>query len=114
NLTLTAGLRYSLWRPVYETHGFEVQPEIPFGTFFQNRVNAMNNGQAYNQDIIINRSGPANGGPPMYNWDKTVFLPRVGIAWSPRTGDGIWSKLIGKNQNTVLRGGFAMLPDYYG
>ncbi|HET9742120.1 MAG TPA: TonB-dependent receptor [Terriglobales bacterium] len=114
NVTLTAGLRYSLWRPVYETHGFEVQPEIPFGTFFQNRVNAMNNGQAYNQDIIINRSGPANGGPPMYNWDKTVFLPRVGIAWSPRTGDGIWSKLIGKSQNTVLRGGFAMLPDYYG
>jgi hypothetical protein len=114
-LTLTAGIRYSLWRPVYETHGFQVQPTIPLGQIFQNRVNAMNNGQAYNQDIILNLSGPANGGKaPLYNWDKTVFLPRIGIAWSPKTGDGFWSKLIGKSSDTVIRGGFAMLPDYYG
>jgi hypothetical protein len=114
NLTITAGLRYSLWRPVYETHGFEVQPTIPLGQIFQNRVNAMNNGQAYNQDIIMNLSGPANGGKPLYNWDKTVFLPHFGVAWSPRTGDGFWSKLLGKSGTSVIRGGFAMLPDYYG
>lgn len=114
NLTVTAGLRYSLWRPVYETHGFEVQPTIPLGQIFQNRVNAMNNGQAYNQDIVINLSGPANGGKPMYNWDKTVFLPRFGIAWSPNTGDGLWSKLFGHQGTSVIRGGFSMVPDYYG
>jgi len=115
NLTVTAGLRYSLWRPVYETHGFQVQPQIPLGQIFQNRVNAMNNGQAYNQDIILNLSGPANGGgPDLYNWDKTVFLPRLGIAWSPKTGDGILSKLIGRDDKSVIRGGFAILPDYYG
>ncbi|MFL6435978.1 MAG: carboxypeptidase regulatory-like domain-containing protein [Terriglobales bacterium] len=114
NLTITAGLRYSLWRPVYETKGFEVQPTIPLGQIFQNRVNAMNSGTAYNQDIIINMSGPVNGGKPMYNWDKTVFLPRFGIAWSPKTGDGIWSKLLGRDGQSVIRGGFSMAPDYYG
>jgi hypothetical protein len=114
NLTITAGLRYSLWRPVYEKQGFEVQPTIPLGQIFQNRVNAMNNGSAYLQDIIINKSGPANGGQPLYNWDKTVFLPRLGIAWSPRTGDGFWSRIFGKNNASVIRGGFAMLPDYFG
>ncbi|MBV9146402.1 MAG: hypothetical protein JO065_10825 [Acidobacteria bacterium] len=114
NLTLTAGLRYSLWRPVYETHGFEVQPTIPLGQVFQNRVNAMNAGQAYNQDIIINLSGPANGGPPLYNWDKTVFLPRIGVAWSPHRESGMLSKVFGHEGQSVIRGGFAMLPDYYG
>ena len=114
NLTVTAGLRYSLWRPVYEKNGFEVQPSIPLGQIFQKRVDAMNAGSAYLQDIIINKSGPVNGGPPLYNWDKTVFLPRLGIAWSPRTGDGFWSKVFGRNNASVIRGGFAMLPDYFG
>lgn len=101
NLTLTYGLRYSLARPVYETNGYEVQPSIPLAQVFQNRVNAMNQGQAYLQDIIINKSGPANGGPPMYNWDKTNFLPRVAVAYEVKNG-------------TVIRGGFAMLNDYFG
>jgi Carboxypeptidase regulatory-like domain/TonB dependent receptor len=115
NLTLTAGLRYSLWRPAYEKNGFEVQPTIPLGQIFQNRVDAMNAGSAYLQDIIINKSGPVNGGPPLYNWDKTVFLPRLGIAWSPKTsGDGFWSKVFGRNNASVIRGGFSMLPDYFG
>ncbi|HKD90743.1 MAG TPA: carboxypeptidase-like regulatory domain-containing protein [Terriglobales bacterium] len=101
NLTFTYGVRYSLWRPVYETNGYEVQPQIPLGQIYQNRVNAMNQGQAYLQDIIINKSGPANGGPPMYSWDKTNFLPHVALAYEIKPG-------------TVLRGGFAMLNDYFG
>jgi len=38
HLTLTLGLRYSLERPVYETQGFEVQPTVPLGTYFQDRI----------------------------------------------------------------------------
>ena len=38
SLTLTAGLRYSLERPVYETHGFETQPTMPLGQYLANRV----------------------------------------------------------------------------
>ncbi len=104
NLTLTLGLRYSLERPVNETRGFEVQPEMPLGTFFANRLAAAAQGQNYLAPIVINLSGPANHGKPMYNWDKNNFQPRVAVAWSPA----------GANGKSVLRGGFAITNDYYG
>jgi hypothetical protein len=102
NLTLTLGLRYSLERPVYETQGFEVQPTVPLGQYFAKRVAAGIAGTNFVDPIVINRSGPVNGGKPLYNWDKNNFQPRIAAAWS---GDG------GK---TVLRGGFALTNDYYG
>ena len=103
SVTLTAGLRYSLWRPVYETHGFEVQPTVPLGQIFNNRVAAMNAGSAYLQDVIINKSGPVNGGQPLYNWDKTVFLPRVGIAWAPKPEARRASRLPMRRRPSPLR-----------
>ena len=115
SIVLTAGLRYSLWRPVYEANGFEVQPQIPLGEIFKRRVAAMNAGQNYTQDIVINLSGPANGGKPMYGWNKTNFLPRAAVAWSPRFSENsFWSKLLGKSGQSVLRSGFSMLDDYFG
>jgi hypothetical protein len=104
NLTVTLGLRYSLERPVYETQGFEVQPEMPLGTFFANRLAAAAQGKNYLEPIVINLSGPANHGKPMYNWDKNNFQPRIAVAWSPA----------GANGKSVLRGGFAITNDYYG
>jgi hypothetical protein len=113
-LTLTGGLRYSLWRPVYETHGFEVQPDIPLSQFFQNRVNGALTGQPYLTPISINLSGPMNGGPPLYNWDKTNFLPKVALAWSPRFDRGLLGSIFGGRGQSVLRGGFAIAGDYFG
>jgi hypothetical protein len=101
NLTLTMGLRYSLERPVYETHGFQVQPSVPLGKYFAERVAAGKAGTNFVDPIVIDRSGPANGGKPMYNWDKNNFQPRVALAWS-------------LDSQTVLRGGFAMTNDYFG
>jgi hypothetical protein len=103
SLTLTLGLRYSLERPVYETQGFEVQPTVPLGQYFAQRLAAGKAGSNFVQPIVINRSGPVNGGKPMYNWDKNNFQPRVAFAWS-----------MDPKSNNVLRGGFAMTNDYYG
>ena len=103
SLTLTLGLRYSLERPVYETQGFEVQPTVPLGQYFAQRLAAGKAGSNFVDPIVINRSGPANGGKPMYNWDKNNFQPRVAFAWS-----------MDPKSNNVLRGGFAMTNDYYG
>jgi hypothetical protein len=102
SLTLTLGLRYSLERPVYETHGFEVQPTAPLGQYFAQRVAAGKQGNNFVDPIVINRSGPVNGGKPLYNWDKNNFQPRIALAWSPDGG------------KTALRGGFAVTNDYYG
>src|SRR5579864_2192859 len=102
SLTLTAGLRYSLERPVYETHGFETQPTMPLGQYLANRAAAGLQGQNYFVPITIASSGPANGGKPLYNWDKNNFQPRIALAWSPDNG------------KTSLRGGFSITNDYFG
>jgi hypothetical protein len=114
HLTLTLGLRYSLERPVYETQGFEVQPTVPLGTYFQDRLNAAAQGGNFVDPIVINRSGPANGGKPMYNWDKNNFQPRIAVAWSPNYSDGLLHSLFGDSGKSVIRGGFAITNDYYG
>jgi hypothetical protein len=44
NLTLTAGLRYSLYSPPYEADGLQVAPSVSMGEWFAQRVENMNNG----------------------------------------------------------------------
>ncbi len=124
NFTLTLGLRYSLERPVYETQGFEVQPGLlqsggscpasSLGAYFQNRLSAAAQGINYSAPICTARSGPVNGGPSMYNWDKNNFQPRVAVAWSPHYAGGLLHSLFGDAGKSVLRGGFALTNDYYG
>jgi hypothetical protein len=124
SLTLTLGLRYSLEKPVYEKNGFEVQPGIlqssgactttSLTTYFDRRLAAAKQGTNYDAPICINRSGPANGGPPMYSWDKNNFQPRIAVAWSPNGGDGFFGRLLGHGGASVFRGGVALTNDYYG
>jgi hypothetical protein len=102
SLTLTLGLRYSLERPVYEKNGFEVQPTVPLGNYLAQRVAAGKQGTNFVDLITLDKSGPANGRRPMYNWDKNNFQPRIAAAWSPDNG------------KTSIRGGFAMTNDYFG
>jgi len=114
HLTLTLGLRYSLEKPVYETQGFEVQPTVPLGTYFQERLAAAAQGNNFIDPVVINRSGPVNGGKSMYNWDKNNFQPRIAVAWSPNYSQGLLHSLFGDSGKSVLRGGFAITNDYYG
>ncbi|HWY44952.1 MAG TPA: TonB-dependent receptor [Candidatus Sulfotelmatobacter sp.] len=114
HLTLSLGLRYSLERPVYETQGFEVQPTTPLGTYFQERLSAASQGNNFVDPIVINRSGPANGGKSMYNWDKNNFQPRVAVAWSPSFSSGLFHSIFGDSGKSSIRSGFALTNDYYG
>jgi hypothetical protein len=102
SLTVTMGLRYSLERPVYEKNGFEVQPTVPLGDYLAKRVAAASQGLNFVDPITLDKSGPANGGPSMYSWDKNNFQPRIAVAWSPDNG------------KTSVRGGFALTNDYFG
>ncbi len=104
NLTLTFGMRYALERPVYEKKGYEVRPVVPLSTYFANRLTAAANGQNDTEPIVVNLSGPANHGKPLYDWDYKNFQPRFAFAWSPAGASG----------KSVLRGGFALTTDYYG
>jgi hypothetical protein len=114
NLTLTYGLRYSLSRPVYETNGFEVKPNIPLTDYFNHRLESAAQGVPFIDPITVDLSGPANNRSPLYRWDKNNFQPRVAIAWSPGFRSGLLSKLFGSNHESVIRGGFGITNDYYG
>jgi len=114
DLTMTFGLRYGLSRPVYETGGFEVKPNIPLSQYFHDRVASAAKGVPLNTPITMLLSGPANGKSPMYPWDYTNFQPRFGVAWSPNFSGGLLRSVFGGAGKTVLRGGVSLFSDYYG
>ncbi len=114
DLTLTIGLRYGLSRPVYETGGFEVKPNISLSQYFNLRVNSASQGIPLDLPITMKLSGPANGGTPMYPWEYKNLQPRFGVAWSPSFSTGLLKGVFGGAGKTVLRGGFSVFSDYYG
>ncbi len=111
-LTITAGLRYDLSRPVYEASGYEVKPNIGLGEFFERRSAGAANGTPYNQPLVFDIAGPANGRSPLYKWDKNNFQPRIAVAWSPNFGRRRLGRLFGRNNESVIRGGFTVTNDY--
>jgi hypothetical protein len=114
DLTLTLGLRYGLSRPVYETGGFEVTPNIPLTKYFNDRVASAAKGVPLDTLLTMNLSGPANGKGPMYPWDYKNFQPRIGVAWTPSFSKGPLKGMFGESGKTVIRGGFSIFSDYYG
>jgi hypothetical protein len=58
--------------------------------------------------------GPVNHRAGFYNFEKTDFSPRISIAYSPRSDNGLLKKLFGDNDKTVIRAGFARVYDRAG
>lgn len=117
NLTLTLGLRYSLFSPPWETHGLEVTPTESLNTWFNNRGIGMNNGVPSMDapPVAYNWSGPANGGTPgYYGWDFKNLGPRLAVAWSPGYDDGILHDVFGGGGKSSLRAGFGIVYDRIG
>jgi hypothetical protein len=103
NLTITAGLRYSLYSPPYEVDGLQVAPTVSMGQWFDQRVANMNAGIPSNASEIISfdLAGPKNGKPGFYPWDKNNFAPRLAVAWTPQ-------------DRLVVRGGYSKVFDRVG
>jgi hypothetical protein len=112
NLTLTAGLRYGLSRPVYEAKGYEVKPNINLSEYFRLRTNGATNGTPFNEPIVLDYSGRANGRTSLYKLDKNNFQPRIALAWSLDFGKSRLGWLFGRNNESVIRGGFSVTNDY--
>jgi hypothetical protein len=115
-LTITLGLRYSLFSPPWETKGLQVSPTMNLGQWFANRGNEGFNGIPSNQDapVAFNWSGPANGGHGgFYDWDYKNLGPRVAFAWAPNRPQGLLGSLFGQGK-TAIRGGFGMVYDRFG
>ncbi len=114
NLTLTLGLRYGLSRPVYEQNGFQVVPKERLGDFFERRKASAAKGVPLNDLIEFELAGPKNKARGFYSLDKNNFQPRIAAAWSPDFDNKFLRGLFGKENESVIRGGFAITNDYFG
>jgi carboxypeptidase family protein len=113
--TVTLGLRWSLFSPPWEVNKLQVSPTTNLDDFYHFRANEANNGIASNNDppIAFDWSGPANGKPNYYPWDKKDFGPRVALAWAPKPSGGLFHSLFGEGK-TAIRAGFGMVYDRFG
>ena len=114
NITLTAGLRYALSRPVYEKKGFQVVPTERLGDFFDRRVQSATLGVPLNDLIQFELGGPVNNAPGFYSMDWNNLQPRIAAAWSPNFEKGFLHTLFGDEGDSTFRGGFAITNDYFG
>jgi hypothetical protein len=103
NITVTAGVRYSVYSPPYETNGLQVAPTISMGQWFDQRVQNGLKGIPSNQSEIVtfDLAGPKNGKKGFYDWDKNNFAPRLAVAWTP-------------TERLVIRGGYSKVFDRVG
>jgi hypothetical protein len=117
SLTITLGLRYSLFSPPWETTGLEVTPTESLNTWFNGRGVGMNNGvpSIDAPPIAFNFSGPANGGTTgYYGWDYRNLGPRVALAWAPSGDSGLMHALFGASGHSSIRAGFGIVYDRIG
>ncbi|MGH9941424.1 MAG: carboxypeptidase regulatory-like domain-containing protein, partial [Pyrinomonadaceae bacterium] len=116
NLTISFGLRYSLYSPPYEKNGNQVAPSVRLGEWFELRRGLMEAGRpAYEAPrISFDLAGPVNNRRGFYDWDKNNFAPRVAFAYSPSFKSGWLARLTGGEGATVLRGGYAIVYDRIG
>jgi hypothetical protein len=116
NLTLTLGLRYSLFSPVWETNGLQVCPSPSLGSWFSARVASGASGTPSSQDtpLSVDWCGAANHKQGYWNWDYRNFAPRIAFAWAPNKTEGFLGKLLGSGNRSSIRGGFGIVYDRFG
>jgi hypothetical protein len=114
NLTITAGLRYAVSRPVYETTGFQVVPQNRLGDIFDRRAASAAQGVPNNELINFELAGPANNGQGFYSMDWNNLQPSVAVAWSPSFENKYLKAIFGEEGDSTLRGGFRISNDYFG
>lgn len=114
-LTVTAGVRYSVYSPPYEVNGLQVSPTISMGEWFAQREQNMRAGIPSNQSPLVtfDLSGPKNGRRGFYDWDKNNWAPRVSAAWTPKAEGGLLGALTGGDR-MVIRGGYTKVFDRLG
>ncbi len=114
NITLTGGVRYGISMPIYETQGFETKTNVSLQEYLLNRIREAELGRNYIPPITVVLSGKANKTSGMYATDKDNVQPRFAVAWSPNFKSGWLSSILGRNEESVFRGGVAITNDYFG
>lgn len=110
NLTLTLGLRYGYYTPIWETNGAMVRANFDVRDWWNERQSNMARGIPSDASPMLTwaLAGKANGQPAIYNPDKNNFASRAALAWSPDFKDGLGRAVFGAPGKSSLRVGFGM------
>ncbi|MEW5980476.1 MAG: carboxypeptidase-like regulatory domain-containing protein [Acidobacteriota bacterium] len=115
NLSLTAGLRWSLMPPVYETNGVQVSvlPELGDWGLRRGELAAAGRSQGEAGPIVyVDANGP--NGRALYKFHKRNLAPRLALAYSPDAAGGWKGWLFGGRGQTSIRAGWGMYYDLFG
>ena len=114
-LTVNAGLRYSLSPSIKEANGYQVSPNIDLGQFFEQRGVLANAGksQAALGNISFVLASSAQG-RPLFPTPKKNFSPRLALAYTPDPTSSLGKMLFGESGKTSIRAGFGMFYDVFG
>lgn len=132
NLTVTYGLRWSLFPPPWEVNGFQASPTcvaavqdasvgcpswaFSLGDEMNQIAKMQRQGLGYDSVPLVSfiLGGKANNGRGFYSFEKKDFAPRISIAYSPRASGGWLKALFGDSDKSVIRGGFSEVYDRAG
>lgn len=131
NLTITYGLRWSLFPPPWEVNGLQASPTCvasanpaagcpkwasTLGDEFNQIGKMQQQGLGYTNVPLVSfmLGGKANNAPGFYSFEKADFAPRLSFAYSPRPHGGWLKSLFGDYDKSVIRGGFSEVYDRAG
>ena len=115
NLSIVAGLRYSLMPPFEEANGQQITATPQLNEFFHQRAAFAEAGIPTREIGLVSyvpRSDAA--GRPLYPFHKKNFAPRFSLAYSPSPAGGWQRWLFGGPGKTSFRAGWGMLYDLFG
>ncbi|WP_221312591.1 TonB-dependent receptor [Granulicella aggregans] len=113
NLTLTAGVRYTMSPPLTETQGFNVSSTQSLGAYLTKRGQLAASGQSQALAGNVTYDLSSKLGKSLYNFQND-FAPRVSFAWSPKFEHGIGRAITGDQDQFSIRGGFGLFYDAFG
>jgi hypothetical protein len=113
-LTVSAGLRVSLFPALYEANGNQTSSNIPLGQWFDDRAALAAQGmpQSLVTPIVYNlKDSPGQRG--LYPYQRH-FAPRFALAYSPQATSGLARALFGGPGKSSFRAGLGMYYDLLG
>ena len=113
DLTLTAGLHYSLQTPPYERNGVQMNWTQDLGQRWHEMTDTTKTVMDFPL-LATEVGGRANDLPDFYEKDKNNFAPRVSVAWALGGGNGSLSGFANKGGPTIIRAGYALTYDRIG
>jgi len=115
DVTLNAGLRWSVYSPPWETSGMQVAPTENLGDWFDQRAANAARGipASAAPTLTYDLAGAANGRRGLYDWQYHDVAPRLSVAWTPDAKGG-WLKRVTGDRQLVLRGGYSLVYDRVG